>query len=313
MGRWHAAAAARAGARIAAVADPDPARAARLAARHGAHVTDLGTLLAAGDVQAAHVCTPLDTHAGIVADLVGAGVAVLVEKPLARDAGETERLVRQARSAKVPLCPVHQFPFQPGAGRILSGLERLGALLHADYVACSAGGGGTAGFDDVVADILPHPLSLLRRVLPGPLDAWPWRTMRPRAGEFRALAATGGATVSLLVSMSGRPTRNTLRLVGTGGTAHLDLFHGFATVEPAAVSRARKVARPFTHAGATLAAATANLTARMVRREPAYPGLRELIERFYQAVRSGGASPITPEEMLDVARTRDLLTAGPGA
>jgi predicted dehydrogenase len=313
MGRWHAAAAERAGARIVAVTDPDPARAAWLARRHGGRAVDPATLLTGHNLDAAHVCTPLDTHAAIVADLLGAGVPVLVEKPLARDTAETERLVSLARAARVPLCPVHQFPFQPGARRILSAPERLGTLLHADYVACSAGGrGGPTALDDVVADILPHPLSLLWRVLPGPPDAWTWRTMRSGAGEFRAYAVTGAASASLLISMGGRPTRNTLRLVGTGGTAHLDLFHGFATVESAAVSRARKVSRPFTHAGTTLAAATVNLVARTLRREPAYPGLRELIERFYRAVRSGGAPPITSEEALDVARTRDLLTAGPG-
>jgi predicted dehydrogenase len=309
MGRWHAASARRAGAQVVAVADPDAARAAQLARRHGARTLGPTDRLAQHEVDAVHVCTPLETHAAIVAQILEAGLPVLVEKPLARDPVETERLLGAARAAGVVLCPVHQFPFQRGARRVLDAPDRLGALLHADYVACSAGGAGrdAATLSAIVDDILPHPLSLLRRLQSPPLHTLAWQVIRGSAGEVRASARAGTATLGIVISMGGRPTRNTLRLVGTQGTAHVDLFHGFATLEPGDVSRAGKVLRPFRHAGATLAGATGNLIGRMARLEPAYPGLRELVREFYRAVREGGPPPVSADEVTDVARTRALL------
>jgi predicted dehydrogenase len=312
MGRWHAAAAARAGARVVAVADLDPARAARLARRHHARVTDLPQLLTGHGLDAVHVCTPVDTHAAVVAAVIRAGLPALVEKPLARDPDETEALLREAEARRVVLCPVHQFPFQSGARRVLAAPARLGSILHVDYVACSAGGIGRTAqtLAAIVGDILPHPLSLLRRLLPGPLHALPWQMIRPSPGELRASAQSGETAIGLVVSMGGRPTRNTLRVLGTQATAHLDLFHGFATVEPGDVSRAGKVARPFRHASATLAGAAWNLIGRAARLEPAYPGLRQLIREFYRALRDGGRPPIDGDEIRDIARTRALLTGG---
>jgi hypothetical protein len=107
--------------------------------------------------------------------------------------------------------------------------------------------------------------------------------------------------------MSGRPTRNEMRLVARGGTIHLDFFHGFAFVEPGRSSRAHKIAHPFSLSALRTGSAAANLARRALRREPAYPGLRELIGRFYGAVRTGGPSPIGPGDALAVARARDRL------
>lgn len=315
MGRWHAASAVRVGGRVTTVVDPDPARARALAERYGAAVADLDSLLATPRADVVHVCTPLPTHAAIAGAVLHRGISVLVEKPLARDPAETDALLGEAEARGVFLCPVHQLPFQRAVQRVLADLARLGSLVHLDYVACSAGGSGRtdAEASGTVADILPHPLSLVRRLLPGAVHRLDWHAWRPAPGELRAGAVAGGTTIGVLISMAGRPTRHTLRLVGTAATAHVDLFHGFATVEPGAVSRARKIARPFTHASATLAAAFANLGARALRREPAYPGLRELIGAFYRAVREGGPPPIDAAETRDVALTRALLAGHAGA
>jgi predicted dehydrogenase len=313
MGRWHAATAHRAGAVITHVIDPDARRAGGLARRFRADVSDLSAVQR-GRVDVVHVCTPLATHATITRGVLRAGVAALVEKPLARSAAETDALLADAEASGVLLCPVHQFPFQDGAARVLGALERLGAVLHLDAEACSAGGLHRAPGElgDIVADILPHPLSLLAHVVPQPLHTLPWEVTRPGAGEFRATARAGATTIGLLISMGGRPTRNTFRIVGTRGTAHLDLFHGFATVEADGISRTHKIVHPFTHAGATLAAAAANLARRTVRWEPAYPGLRGLVRAMHRAVSTGGPAPITPAEIRDIALTRDrLLAVGP--
>src|SRR6185503_13339825 len=92
--------------------------------------------------------------------------------------------------------------------------------------------------------------------------AGPWTVRHPAAGELALTTVTGTAAVSITISMSGRPTVNALRIVGELATAHLNLFHGFSVIESGAVSRRRKIVQPFALAGATLAAATANLIRR---------------------------------------------------
>ena len=119
-------------------------------------------------------------------------------------------------------------------------------------------------------------------------------------------------TVSILVSMSGRPTSNRAVLIGTNETIELDLFHGYAATYGGAVSRARKITQPFARAATLATAAGANLVGRVLRGEAAYPGLRELVQDFYRAAGTGGESPITPRETLAVARAIERLAGGAG-
>src|SRR5678816_1924030 len=96
----------------------------------------------------------------------------------------------------------------------------------------------------------------------------------------------------LSVSMRARPTENSLTIRCDGGTVRANLFHGYATIERGAPSRLEKLGRPFAGSTQALGAAAANLVARAVRREPAYPGLRELVRRFHLASAQSGPSPI---------------------
>ena len=110
--------------------------------------------------------------------------------------------------------------------------------------------------------------------------------------------------------------RHELRLTGSRGTLHADLFHGFAWREGEATSRAYKIARPFWLAGRQIAGAGANLVRRAARSEPAYPGLRTLVGEVYAARRADGdssnspaASPLSADHTLAVARARDAILA----
>jgi predicted dehydrogenase len=311
MGRWHADAVRRTGGHVVLVVDPDPARAGALARPAGgaAVATRLDPVALAEVAAVAHVCTPLPTHGELAGLLLDAGVHLLVEKPLTERAQETAALLERALARGVLLCPVHQFGFQRGVRRVLDSLASLGPVRHLAFEACSAGadGGDDAARDRLVADVLPHPLSLLAELLPEPVAGLEWQVARPGPGELRAVAVSGGATIDLLVSTHGRPTTNVLRVIGEHGSATADLFHGFAIVQHGRVSRARKVAQPFGLAGLTGAAATANLVRRAWRREPAYPGLRELVRAFHLAAASGGPPPIPGAVTLDVASARDRL------
>jgi predicted dehydrogenase len=314
MGRWHAHAIGRVGGRVVAVIDPDLARAGDLA-KHlpggAAAAGDLERAIRDHGIQVVHVCAPLPAHDAIARQAIDNGVHALVEKPLANDAAGTKRLHAHATDRGVLLCPVHQFLFQDGVLRAAAVLEEIGPIRHIEIVACSAGADGRDddAREQVALDILPHGLALARRFLGVPLADARWEVGQGPPGEIRAAADVGAASVAFVVSMRSRPTENSLTLRCDRGTVRANLFHGYATVERGTPSRIDKVGRPFLSATQGLSAATANLVGRAVRREPAYPGLRELVRRFHLACVKLGPSPISVDESIDVARTRDSIAA----
>jgi predicted dehydrogenase len=310
MGRWHADSIRRVGGKVCVIVDRDRRRASELAGRYpGAEAaSDWSSALAGGVAEVAHICTPVETHEALTAQALEAGLHALVEKPLAETAEATSALLALAASRHVLLCPVHQFLFQPGVVRAGRAVERIRPMLHVDVVICSAGAEqGSPDRDRIAAEILPNPLALIARLVGEPIQDGAWQVQHAARGELRASGQIGSVSVSVLISMGGRPTANLLRLIGTRGTVHVDLFHGFSVLEGGAVSRARKITHPFTLAGGTLFSATGNLLSRAARREPAYPGLRELIRRFYQAIGTAGQPPISAAETMDVALVRDAL------
>lgn len=311
MGRWHADAIVRAGGVVGAVVDPDPRRARGLAtAFPGCRVAGgLWEIVRDGGLDVAHICSPSASHAALVGRALDVGLHVLVEKPLAPTVEETADLPDQASVAGRLVCPVHQLLFQHGVLRAQALATRIGPLVHLDAVMCSAGADGQddRARERIASEILPHPLALFRRIAGVSIDGLDWQVAHPAPGELRAQAPLPGATLALTISMAGRPPVNQLRLTGRGGTVHVDLVHGFAVVEPGSVGRLYKVARPFVWSVATLGLGAANLVGRAIRRNVAYPGLRELVQHFYDAVATGGESPIGRDEVLDVAAARDVL------
>jgi predicted dehydrogenase len=312
MGRWHADAVRRSGAIVTVIADNDAARATDLAQRFGAKsTTRFEEIFARDRADVVHVCTPADVRVEMISSALASGLHVLAEKPLAPSAATTAELYALASSKKLILCPVHQLLFQSGTLRILNDPEAIGTIRQLAVVICSAGADGADDrtHDRLALDILPHPLSLAWKALPGGLSAATWNASRAAAGEIHAHATVASVVLSILVSTHGRPTRNTLRLTGDLGTWHADLFHGFAFREQGSVSRLRKLGRPFAVASQTLASASQNAIRRALRTEPAFPGLRELVQRFYSAVSSGSAPPVSAEEAIGVAAARDTIIA----
>jgi predicted dehydrogenase len=302
MGRWHAAAVARAGHAVAAIIDSDESRAAALAVRYPGSAA--GTALAAvRDADVVHVCTPLGTHMPLAREALAMGAHVIVEKPLAETVKETRELLALAAANARLIIPVHQFLFQRGVQQAIGTMPALGRVLHIDFTACTAGAFGLSESEHarVAREILPHPLSLLARLVSPTLAGADWQVRYAGCGELRVHGELAGATLSILISTGGRPTTNILRLIGTRGTIQLDLFHGFAMVARGRATRAGKVLQPFLTSGGTFYAATRNLVWRAAAREPAYPGLRRLIAAFYAAAQSGTAAPISPDELLAVA------------
>jgi len=141
----------------------------------------------------------------------------------------------------------------------------------------------------------------------------PFWEIRPARGEFRATLTTRQVCFSILISMNSRPTATGLRLLGTRGTVHVDLFHDFCVIESGTVSRWRKIVHPFDLATRSFLAAGGNLALRALTGEVAYPGLRSLIAHFYEAISGHSEPPIRREEAVQIAAVRDVLSNASGA
>jgi len=154
----HHVAPARPGSRITAAVDSSAegrARAARLFPDlpAGAVHADHHALLAAGGIDAALVTTPDHTHADIAVDLLRAGVAVYLEKPLATTLADADRVLLTAAETGTPLYVGHNFRHS-AVVRTMRGIVERGEIgeVKAVWVRHFVGHGGDFYFKDWHAD-----------------------------------------------------------------------------------------------------------------------------------------------------------------
>jgi predicted dehydrogenase len=239
-----------------------------------------------------------------------------VEKPLATTLEDIQEIFDLAEQRGLRVCPVHQFIFQDGVQRLQGWLSDAGEISQISFIIRSAGGAGfdSAYLETLVADILPHPLSLLQVLLPGSLESQ-WSVGRPAPGELRVTGthrenSRVGVGLAIEISLNARPTQNSLTISTKKETIIADLFHGFSFRQPGSVSRTHKITQPFEASLLQFGVAAGNLIVRFLNNESAYPGLRRLVSLFYQSLSTGGAPPIPIQDTLAVARARQAILAG---
>src|SRR5436305_820464 len=99
--------------RVAAVCDPDAARARAAAERWGipAVFSTLEEMIQEAGWEVAVVCTPTPVREAVVTTLAAAGKHALVEKPLADSCEEARRMVAACREAGVRLAVDQNFRY----------------------------------------------------------------------------------------------------------------------------------------------------------------------------------------------------------
>jgi predicted dehydrogenase len=312
MGTWHGRYARRAGARVTAVVDRDPEAARRLARRLDAEALapEAGWAERCG-AEVVHVCTPPSSHGELVTALLEAGRHGVVEKPLAEDPDTCRALLDLARDRCLGLTVVHQMPFQRGFRRLLEERHRLGEILRLEHHAFTAGAAGRPVDERraILRGILPHSLSLFGALghQPGLAD---WKVLRNDGDGIELVAHHDGVRLAVLIDAEARPTRNELLVLGSEGSARIDLFHGFVHFVPGRVSRRDKILLPLREAAGQGLGAAFNLLRRALLRQSAYPGLLELLREVY---RRPSRSPVDAEEVLAASRLMERLAKETGA
>src|SRR3954470_2057823 len=109
--------------RIVGVVDVDQERARALAERQGLTAyRDIAALRDAG-ADVIHVLTPPHTHAAVATEALELGCHVLVEKPLAQDAADCDRLQLRAEEKGLRVCVNHSLLFDPQVRRALEAVR----------------------------------------------------------------------------------------------------------------------------------------------------------------------------------------------
>jgi predicted dehydrogenase len=165
LGRFHAQKYAQIeGCDLVGVVDTDGSSAARAAAETGARAcSDYREML--GRVDAVSIVTPTPTHCEIGAAFLQAGAHVLVEKPIAENLAQAERLLRAARQHERVLQVGHLERFNP----VILAAEPL--LTAPRFIECQRlAPFKERGTDvDVVLDLMIHDIDLLQMIVGSPV------------------------------------------------------------------------------------------------------------------------------------------------
>jgi predicted dehydrogenase len=312
MGRWHCHFARRLGARIHGIVDTDLGRAKLLAdAVNSQPYRSLAEVPQTGKALVVHICSPLATHVATAEQALALGHDVVCEKPIAANFQQIDRLLTLAAQLGRRVCPVHQFVMQPAVVDVVNRVRQSSdGLRSISFVFCTAGAAHqpTATLDELILEILPHPLSLLARIFPAAaLADAAWTLQHTQSGELHASTSIHKVPIAIFISNSARPTEASCTLYGADSTTSLDFYHGFHVVRRGVPGRTDKLLRPFRNGAALLGAATVNLARRSLRGETAYPGLEALLRVFYAAHTVGAALPFEFDEIRHVYLARDAI------
>lgn len=163
--------------KLVAVVDPDATRAEEFAARHGvsrSH-TDLAAALQDAAVTAVVLCTPNALHAEQAIAALDAGRHVLVEKPMAENTADAERMAAAARRAQRVLAIGQSLRHTPPIRYLQDTLGQYGGLRAIEVSMCVRWDGPQAPWWQtrtreqglILSLFAPHALDFVQLVFAG--------------------------------------------------------------------------------------------------------------------------------------------------
>lgn len=274
-----------------------------------------------------HVLTPPRTHAGLALRALELGCDVFVEKPVATDVADAERLRDFARSVGRQVGVCHSLLFDPQVRQALADVRAgaLGRLVSVDILRSSvyppyAGGPLPPHYRDAgypFRDIGIHCLYLLEAFL-GPIAdvQAAWASLGGDSNlafdEWRAQVKCEKGLGQFQLSWNVKPLQNQIILQGDRGVRRVDLFLMFQATRartplPKAAERLINAATDSLQPLIDVPRGVLGFLRGQVRQ---YHGLQDLVVAFYEALARGERVPVTVDDALATVRwTEEIARA----
>jgi predicted dehydrogenase len=287
--------------------------------------TSAEELLRQAEPQAVHILTPPHTHAALARQAIEADCHVLVEKPLTTNVAEAEALCTLAEQKRVSLCVDHNRLFDPVVKKAnaLIRAGKIGEVISVDahqgfqrQAQQDGGPGARQSAIEAFYNLAIHPaylqLSLLGTVRN--LEVIGRKTGR-LGGEFpeecNILLEGEKALGYLRFSVDIQPYLNALHIYGSEGSLFLN--QNTMTLVSHTTSRLPKLiqkgAYNIIEAWQLLTAAARNTTQMALRRLTTYPGIAEVIRRFYTSLEQGTPPPVPGTDGCEAVRLLEQIYA----
>jgi predicted dehydrogenase/nucleoside-diphosphate-sugar epimerase len=301
-------------AKIVGIADVVESRAAALAARFGIpKVFPTMEAMMNEGVDAIHILTPPHTHAQLAIAALEKGCNVLVEKPLAMNTEEVDRISAAAAAAQKSVCVNHSMLYDRFVSKALH-LVRSGAIgvpLTFDYFRSSEyppyrGGPLPIHYQDGGYPFLDqgvHALYLAESFLGAIDDVQAFYGTHGGDSnllydEWRVSAQCQRGTANIQISWNVRPLQNWFVVQGTKGVIRANLFAMWATHSPQlplpkAPARALQAMSEGLSISAQVPVNVARFAAKKIVQ---YDGLHSLVAAFYRALQTGDPMPVPVEQ-----------------
>lgn len=227
---------------LTAVADPDVAKAARLAGRYqAAAFGDAAQMMRSGAVEAVVIASPDALHAEHTVGAAAARLHILVEKPMALTLRDCGQMIAAAAEAGVTLAVGHVQRFLPA---VRAGLQMLaGGAIGVPVLALDrrsaryedgtrpqwffdpalAGGGITANLGAHSIDKL---VQLTGRRVQAAVAAWHRHPGNVATDAVALLRLDGGLPATVILTGTGLPDAEVTEIVGTQGALRVSRAGG---------------------------------------------------------------------------------------
>lgn len=307
--------------------DVDASRAAQAGEKFGARAYPSLAAMREAGAGSIHVLTPPHTHAAVALEALGLGCHVLVEKPLAIEVSDCERIEAVAADKGLRACVNHSLLFDPQVRRALRAVQqgRLGRVVSVDILRSSAyppyPGGPlppqyrTAGYP--FRDLGVHALYLFQAFL-GPIEHvqadWASLGGDPNLAydEWRAQVRCREGLGQFQLSWNVKPLQSQMIIQGTRGVLRVDLFLMFQALRavtplPKTIER---VLNAVTDSVQPLIDVPRGIYGFLRHQVLPYHGLQDLVAAFYQSLGAGTPVPVPVAEAIPVVRwTEEIARA----
>lgn len=289
------------------------------------YYTDPAKLLENEPVDVVHITTPPQAHLPLSIQAIKAGCHLLVEKPVALNLSETEKMIEVAQKNKVKLCVVHDVLFLPVIMKAKSIIDKgaIGDLIGIDISHnlastnpltldrehwCHKLPGGIFG------EIIPHAIYLLLAFL-GKLEVTAVSSQKIghydwlEADELRVILESKNSLATINSSVNGPSNSMAIDFIGTKTSLHLNSVSNGVIIKDTTVRRNR-LPRDLENLSITtqwLVGSVSNVVRGILGRHQ--NGHYNLIKRFIQSLKDNTELPVAVAEVRAMMRLYDAITS----